>query len=199
MSNVFEVIYHNRGIDPCLIKPDDICTRSGSFVKLIKHFFFDNNSNLLPKKYIESNTYSKTLKLGVKLKYIDDPNKRSIHYINLKSSLEAIRNELGYFDTFPSSRTVSSADQEVYERDVSASSSCRRIDSKRQRTSTSSSQANPDTLLSFENSQISQSTSNPEPSSVGLNNLEAYVNEIEFDIGDILNKLDLLKAEDYIN
>ena len=194
-SNAFEVIYRDGGLSPRIIQPTDVFTRSGSFVKIIKKFFFDNNSNLLHKKYIESNTYSKTLKLGVKLKYKDD-NKRTVHYINLKESLEIVKKELGRFESCTSPIASSfSVDDEDESRESLVESS-RSVSSKRQRTSIlSSSSSN-----TFERTDSNANQTNMDPTFIinnfGLIHLESDIDTMEREIGDIVNKLDLLKAQD---
>lgn len=82
-----------------MIQPHDVFIRSGSFVKLIKTYVFNNNGDcthqgLLHKRYTECNTYAKALQLGVKIRY-NDATKRNVHYIRLKDSLEVVYNELG--------------------------------------------------------------------------------------------------------
>lgn len=217
-----EVSYIDVGMTKESINDNDIYIRSGNFVKLIKTFFFEeSNKCLLHKKYMDSNTYSKTLKLGVKLKY-SDPTKRNVHYINLKGSLEVIRNELGKVDlrtmspaTFNPTvlgRNTSGTDYSVYTPDCSdeemtTSGTTLSISNHGNYSNSSSHRKRrlPQTagdinnILQQHQSNISNTLYNS--SSIlmegeGLEYLEGDAGSIEGDICDVLNKLDLLKSQD---
>ena len=188
------------------INENDIFIRSGIFVKLIKTFFFeDKNKMILHNRYLDSNTYSKTLKLGIRLKY-NDPTKRNVHYIKLKESLEAILMGLGKVDdALPS--------QPVLDRNVSADFSDEDMtnsgNGSHGNTCTSKSNAShrkrrlPQNSVAENSNTILQNIptsvlyyprcpTSSEGESVEV--MESEVDSIVGEICEVVNKLDLLKS-----
>ena len=86
----------NRVVFDGLQKPslniNDVYVRTGQFTNCIKKHIYDTKY-LIPKKYIEANTFSRNLKLGFTVKSIN-AQKRSISYIKFVESLEALKNVL---------------------------------------------------------------------------------------------------------
>lgn len=68
---------------------NDIYVRTGQFVGFIKKHLYDINQ-LVEKKYTETNTFTKTFKLGFRLKPIQ-ADKRAICYIKFVESLELLK------------------------------------------------------------------------------------------------------------
>lgn len=94
---------------PCLtvdnIRPDDIFIKAGTFVKLVKLYYLNpEQPNCISEKYIETNTYSLTHKLGIRLKAsLLNPDKfskksvvvkRDLIYIKLVESLNYLKQEI---------------------------------------------------------------------------------------------------------
>ena len=193
------------------INENDIFIRSGIFVKLIKTFFFeDKNKMILQNKYLDSNTYSKTLKLGIRLKY-NDPTKRNVHYIKLKESLEAILMGLGKVDdALPS--------QPVLDRNVSGTFSAYTADFSDEYMTNSGNSSHGYTCSSKGNASHRKRRLPQNPVAENTNTLqnipsvlyyprcptssegesvevmESVVDSIEGEICEVVNKLDLLKS-----
>lgn len=71
------------------ININDVYVRTGQFVSYIKTHLYDINQ-LVEKKFTETNTFTKTFKLGFRLKPIQ-ADKRAICYIKLVESLELLK------------------------------------------------------------------------------------------------------------
>lgn len=75
------------------VKDDDIFVKAGQIRKLIENYM----NNYVSNKYLQTNTYSKTYKLGLKLK-TNDINKRDMFYIKLRETLEVLCDAIGTGD-----------------------------------------------------------------------------------------------------
>lgn len=84
----------------------DIYIRSGQFASFIKTHLFDTK-NLVEKKYIEANTFSKSYKLGFRLQPLKD-NKRSINYIKFNEGFELLKKALNGTAMTPASTPMTS-------------------------------------------------------------------------------------------
>ena len=71
------------------ININDVYIRTGQFVSYIKKYLYDINQ-LVEKKYTETNTFTKTFKLGFRLKPVQ-ADKRAICYIKLVESFELLK------------------------------------------------------------------------------------------------------------
>lgn len=105
----FECISQERS---CLtregIESNDLFIKAGHFTALVKHYLFssDKQKSLVSEKYTETNTYSITLKLGIRLKSNQTQisvggaqgssrsNKRDVIYIKLVDALNYLRGEI---------------------------------------------------------------------------------------------------------
>ena len=67
---------------------DDVYVRAGQFSNYTKKFLVDK-SILKEKKFVEANTYSKSLKLGFRLKPLTE-EKRPVSYIKVLDCLEQL-------------------------------------------------------------------------------------------------------------
>lgn len=74
------------------VNSEEYYVRTGQFVGLIKKYLFLQN-RLVDKKYTETNTFTRTFKLGFKLKAAQ-ADKRAVCYVNFVDSLEQLKKVL---------------------------------------------------------------------------------------------------------
>lgn len=76
------ILFEPTALNPAHISHDDVFIKAGYLKKLIEH----NLHFPVTEKFLQTNTYSKTCKLGVKVK-AKSANKRDIYYVKLRESL----------------------------------------------------------------------------------------------------------------
>lgn len=82
------------GLATADLHPCDILIRAGQLAGFVKTYFYDDK-HLIHHKYTESNTYSKTLRLGIKVHVVEIRNNtRGCFYIKLVEGLKCIRKAL---------------------------------------------------------------------------------------------------------
>ena len=98
----------------------DVFVRAGQLSSYVKSFIYDLDGTI-HKKFTDSNTYSKTMKLGFRLEPLDVNNKqkRLVCYVKLFESLQNLRDALlGEIRKYsnPTSQIQNSINNDLYDR-----------------------------------------------------------------------------------
>ena len=86
--------FDDGGLQMTDILPNDVFIRAGQWASCVKREL----QTLVHKKYTDANTYTKTLKLGFRLKP-EDHKKRVICYVKLLGCLESLHRALSISNT----------------------------------------------------------------------------------------------------
>ena len=101
------------------LNADDVYVRAGQFSNYTKKFLVDK-SILKEKKFVEANTYSKSLKLGFRLKPLTE-EKRPVSYIKVLDCLEHLKTALQNVSKLPSEAGTLITPRTTTKQDIDAS------------------------------------------------------------------------------
>lgn len=85
-------IFEKYGLQPSGISDSDMFIKAGQFTRLVRTYLYESGAYPVPDKYVETNTYSITCKLGVRARGNGRPtSKRDFFFIKLRESLDFLK------------------------------------------------------------------------------------------------------------
>lgn len=85
-------MFEKYGLQPIGILDTDIFIKAGQFTRLIRTYLYECGAYPIPDKYVETNTYSITCKLGVRARGNARPtSKRDFFFVKLRESLDFLK------------------------------------------------------------------------------------------------------------
>ena len=84
------LLFDEGGLQRKDVEQNDIFVRAGPLAALVKKHLYDGEYPLVQKKHTDANTFTKTFKLGFRLKPLDT-TKRVVFYVKLLKSLQNLR------------------------------------------------------------------------------------------------------------
>ena len=85
-------MFEKYGLQPSGIQETDIFIKAGQFTRLVRMYLYESGTYPVPDKYVETNTYSITCKLGVRARGNGRPtSKRDFFFVKLRESLDFLK------------------------------------------------------------------------------------------------------------